>query len=122
MPMYNKTEMAQNAALYRLQRDPFEKVLRLINILNYIQEESVLNEHLILKGGTGINLTVFDLPRLSVDIDLDYIPNDSRDDMLANREIITTKLKAFMEGEGYHFSSDSRYHDEERESQKECRV
>ena len=92
MPMYNKTEMAQNASLYGFQRDTFEKVLRLINILNYIQEESVLNEHLILKGGTGINLTVFDLPRLSVDIDLDYIPNDNRDDMLANREIITTKL------------------------------
>ena len=110
MPMYNKTEMAQNASLYGFQRDTFEKVLRLINILNYIQEESVLNEHLILKGGTGINLTVFDLPRLSVDIDLDYIPNDSRDDMLANREIITTQLKAYMEGEGYHFSSDSRYH------------
>ena len=32
-----------------------------------------------LKGGTAINLFVRDLPRLSVDIDLAYLPLDSRD-------------------------------------------
>ncbi len=35
-----------------------------------------------LKGGTAINLFVRDLPRLSVDIDLTYLPLDSRDDAL----------------------------------------
>lgn len=32
-----------------------------------------------LKGGTAINLFVRDLPRLSVDIDLTYLPLDNRD-------------------------------------------
>lgn len=32
---------------------------------------------MILKGGTAINFTVFNLPRLSVDIDMDYTPNDT---------------------------------------------
>ncbi|MBR5014648.1 MAG: nucleotidyl transferase AbiEii/AbiGii toxin family protein [Bacteroidales bacterium] len=32
----------------------------------------------VLKGGTAINLTVFDMPRLSVDIDLDYCCNSSK--------------------------------------------
>jgi len=31
-----------------------------------------------LKGGTAINLFVRDMPRLSVDIDLTYLPLDSK--------------------------------------------
>jgi len=37
-----------------------------------------------LKGGTAINLFVCDFPRLSVDIDLAYLPLESRDLPLAN--------------------------------------
>jgi predicted nucleotidyltransferase component of viral defense system len=37
-----------------------------------------------LKGGTAINLFVRDLPRLSVDIDLTYLPLDPRDVALTN--------------------------------------
>jgi len=37
-----------------------------------------------LKGGTAINLYVRDMPRLSVDIDLTYLPLESRESALAN--------------------------------------
>ncbi|PWC18469.1 nucleotidyl transferase AbiEii/AbiGii toxin family protein [Brenneria corticis] len=37
-----------------------------------------------LKGGTAINLFVRDFPRLSVDIDLTYIPQESRNEALPN--------------------------------------
>jgi hypothetical protein len=37
-----------------------------------------------LKGGTAINLFVRDFPRLSVDIDLAYLPLEPRDEALAN--------------------------------------
>lgn len=37
-----------------------------------------------LKGGTAINLFVRDLPRLSVDIDLAYLPVNSREEALAD--------------------------------------
>jgi hypothetical protein len=37
-----------------------------------------------LKGGTAINLFVRDMPRLSVDIDLAYLPLDARDVALKN--------------------------------------
>ncbi len=47
---------------------------------------------LALKGGTAINLTVFDLPRLSVDIDLDYCGDESREVMLRRRNEITGNL------------------------------
>ena len=50
-------------------RDNLEKVMRLVEILNYFHDSPLLSKSLVLKGGTAINLTVFQLPRLSVDID-----------------------------------------------------
>ena len=46
--------------------------MRLVEILNYFHDSPLLSKSLVLKGGTAINLTVFQLPRLSVDIDLDF--------------------------------------------------
>jgi predicted nucleotidyltransferase component of viral defense system len=37
--------------------------------LEYLNTNPILKETLALKGGTAINLTIFNLPRLSVDID-----------------------------------------------------
>ena len=109
MPIYNKAEIGRVAQQHGFVRDTFEKVLRLKEILRYLNEEEYLREHLLLKGGTAINLTVFNLPRLSVDIDLDYTPNDTKEDMLKARERITTLIKDYMEREGYQLSSSSRF-------------
>ena len=64
-------------------RDTFEKVLRLKEILKFLNEDKFLREYLLLKGGTAINLTVFNLPRLSVDIDMDYTPK--MPELISNR-------------------------------------
>lgn len=48
----------------------WQQVRLLVEILPLVAEE----ECFALKGGTGINLFVRDLPRLSVDIDLAYLP------------------------------------------------
>lgn len=85
MPKYDKAELAREAARHGFVRDTFEKVLRLKEILVYFNENDYLKEHFALKGGTAIDLTIFELPRLSVDIDMDYIPNDSREVMMENR-------------------------------------
>ncbi len=97
MPIYNKVEIGRVAQQYGFVRDTFEKVLRLKEILRFLNEEEYLKEHLLLKGGTAINLIVFDLPRLSVDIDMDYTPNDKKGDMLDARERITALIKEYME-------------------------
>ena len=107
--MYNKAEIGRVAQQHGFVRDTFEKVLRLKEILCYLNEEEYLREHLLLKGGTAINLTVFNLPRLSVDIDMDYTPNDAKEDMLVAREKITSLIKEYMEAEGYQLSSGSRF-------------
>ena len=46
----------------------------LIDVLPYVAQQKVF----ALKGGTAINLFHRDLPRLSVDIDLTYVPVNDR--------------------------------------------
>ncbi|HEX5055764.1 MAG TPA: nucleotidyl transferase AbiEii/AbiGii toxin family protein [Gammaproteobacteria bacterium] len=61
--------------------DLYEKQVHLLlRVLPHIAAEPSL----ALKGGTAINLFVRDLPRLSVDIDLAYLPVEERDISLNN--------------------------------------
>lgn len=109
MPQYNRAELGRMATESGFVRDTFEKVLRLKEILRFFNEDDFLRGHLLLKGGTAINFTVFNLPRLSVDIDMDYTPNDNREDMLECRAKITETIKTYMESEGYQLSDASRF-------------
>jgi Nucleotidyl transferase AbiEii toxin, Type IV TA system len=52
----------------------------LLRILPYVMRD----RRFALKGGSALNLFVRDLPRLSVDIDLAYLPIEPRDLSLAN--------------------------------------
>ena len=94
---------------YGFVRDTFEKVLRLKEVLKYFNSDSYLQEHLVLKGGTAINMVIFNLPRLSVDINMDYITNGTKDEMAVAREQITVIIKEYMEIDGYQLSSESRF-------------
>ncbi len=105
---YTKAELAEKANEMNFVRDTLEKVLRLSEILNYLNTNPLTKENLVLKGGTAINLTVFDLPRLSVDIDLDFSQNLSRDEMLATREKIRDDIKIYMSTQGYSISPRSK--------------
>ncbi len=82
-------------------RDTLEKVYRLADVLKFMEEDELLLKSIALKGGTAINLTIFDLPRLSVDIDLDYCKSIEREEMLADREVITDRINKYMMANGY---------------------
>jgi len=110
MPVYNKAILSAQAAELGFIRDTFEKVLRLVDILGFINADPLLSEALALKGGTAINLTVFGLPRLSVDIDLDYMRNNSLDEMTTDREQINQLIASYVSGQGYSPSSKTREH------------
>lgn len=58
----------------------YRQVSLLIRMLPVVAEEEVF----ALKGGTAINLFVRNFPRLSVDIDLAYLPLEPRAQALAN--------------------------------------
>ena len=79
MNSYNKQALDIIAKEQGFIRDNLEKVMRLVETLNYFHDSPLLSKSLVLKGGTAINLTVFQLPRLSVDIDLDFTVDCDRD-------------------------------------------
>lgn len=56
------------------------QVALLVQVLPFIAEESCF----ALKGGTAINLFIRDMPRLSVDIDLTYLPVADRTSSLSD--------------------------------------
>lgn len=58
----------------------YKQVSLLIQTLPYVAKESCF----ALKGGTAINLFIRNFPRLSVDIDLAYLPLETRQKALTN--------------------------------------
>ena len=108
MPDYDKRKLGEQAKELGFIRDTLEKVCRLLEVLKYLNTNPILREALALKGGTAINLTIFNLPRLSVDIDLDYAKNDSKKEMLAERNYISSNIIKYMEANGYRLSPKSK--------------
>lgn len=98
---YDGIYLGEKAEELGFVRDTFEKVTRLADILEYFNTNPILEESLALKGGTAINLTIFNLPRLSVDIDLDYLITNSREEMLKQRELINSTIDRFMVSQNY---------------------
>ncbi|MDE2716250.1 MAG: nucleotidyl transferase AbiEii/AbiGii toxin family protein, partial [Chloroflexota bacterium] len=74
--------------------DMLERVAQLLGLLEAIQRHPFLRGKLALKGGTALNLFVFDVPRLSVDIDLNYVGAAGREAMLAERPQLEEALGA----------------------------
>lgn len=56
----------------------FAQTQLLLQVLPYV----ALDKDFALKGGTAINLFIRDMPRLSVDIDLTYLPLENRENTL----------------------------------------
>ncbi len=67
-----------------------EQVQLLVQILPLVAEEGVF----ALKGGTAINLFVRDMPRLSVDIDLAFLPAGEREEDLARCNAALARIAA----------------------------
>lgn len=70
-----------------------EKVIYLIQILNRFSEDIYLKNRFVLKGGTALNLFYFDYPRLSVDIDINYIGSSHREVMLQERNEVCSTIE-----------------------------
>ncbi|WP_291319193.1 nucleotidyl transferase AbiEii/AbiGii toxin family protein [Desulfonatronospira sp.] len=74
-----------------------------------------MEERFALKGGTAINLFVRDMPRLSIDIDLAWLPLEPREKTLEKMssalrniaDVIRTKIPGVTVGESYLLDTDS---------------
>ncbi len=72
-----------------MQNSPYHKQVQLLlRCLPAVGKESCFS----LKGGTAINLFVRELPRLSVDIDLAFMPLDPWDDAIVQVETSLKKI------------------------------
>lgn len=79
----------------------FEQVVLMLRAIPHLTAESCF----ALKGGTAINLFVRDMPRLSVDIDLAYLPVDEPRETALHKmssalaRVAAAVKKAIKEGE-----------------------
>jgi len=77
-----------------MAREPYAaQVALLVRVLPHVAAETVF----ALKGGTAINLFYRDLPRLSVDIDLTYLPIKDRTESLADINAAMDRLVTSIE-------------------------
>ena len=94
-------DLQAEAAATGFPLETLDKVIRLIELLNAFRSHPFLKGRMVLKGGTALNLFVFDLPRLSVDIDLNYVGSADREVMLAEREKVEQAITAICGREGF---------------------
>jgi len=78
-----------------------EKVLHLMHLMESLNSHPFLKGKWVLKGGTALNLFIFELPRLSVDIDLNYIGSLNREEMMIDRPKIEQACQAVFSREGF---------------------
>ena len=83
----------EQAAASGFPADAVEKVARLMHLLDAINRDAYLRDRFALKGGTALNLFHFGLPRLSVDLDLNYIGSPDRRVMLNERVLAESILE-----------------------------
>ncbi|MGV8138562.1 MAG: nucleotidyl transferase AbiEii/AbiGii toxin family protein [Mangrovibacterium sp.] len=76
--------------------------------MKFLNDNPLFSDNLALKGGTAINLLVFDLPRLSVDIDLDFTKSCSKEEMLQTRKLINNEIVNYLFSQGYVLSPNTR--------------
>ena len=97
---FSSSEVLQTAGATGFRAEMVEKVLHLLNLLNTLNSHPFLKGKWVLKGGTALNIFLFNLPRLSVDIDLNYIGVLDREKMLAERPMIEQALHSVFSREG----------------------
>lgn len=81
--------------------DVLEKAAHMLNLLDALRSHPFLENRLALKGGSALNLFVFEVPRLSVDIDLNYVGAEDREIMLRERPKVEQAIQAVSSREGF---------------------
>ena len=97
---FSSTEILTAARFVGFKEDVVEKVLYLMHLLNMLNSHPFLKGKWVLKGGTALNLFILRHPRLSIDIDLNYVGALDREEMLADQIKIKQVTQAIFSREG----------------------
>lgn len=106
----SKQKLLQEAKNTGFRAEILEKIFLLMDLLSEFQSYSQIKDKLVLKGGTALNLFHFNLPRLSVDIDLNYIGAIDREIMLIDREMVQTTITAICQKRGLFLERNPNVH------------
>lgn len=93
--------LAAEARATGFRPEMLEKAIHLLRLLESIRSHPYLGRRVALKGGTALNLFLFEAPRLSVDIDLNYVGGGERETMLAERPLVEQALEAVLGRDGH---------------------
>ena len=98
--MFSREYLEQLSSRTGFPLESMQKQMTLLDLLRELSRHPRLGKSYALKGGTAINLFFFELPRLSVDIDLNYIGSDDRQTMIAERPNLEQEMKRLIESRG----------------------
>jgi len=96
---YVRSDLEKMSSETGFIQNSLEKVLRLMDILDQISRHPFLKKCFVLKGGTALNVFYLDLPRLSVDADLNYVKEVGREGMTEDRKVIDPLLPELINEE-----------------------
>lgn len=83
---------------------PLETVFRLTQLLGQLSEW--FGDELLLRGGTALNLLHLELPRLSVDIDLDFVGAADAERAQQRRPELLAEIEALARAAGYEVAQE----------------
>jgi predicted nucleotidyltransferase component of viral defense system len=107
----SKEELLQEARRLGYKPEILEKVYRLLDIFRQMLSIPYLKERVVLKGGTALNLFYFQqLPRLSVDIDLNYIGAIEREIMLSEKPVIMDTIHKLLVQNQFQYYRSPQHH------------
>ena len=98
--MITSRDVNEAAGASGFRPDVVEKVLRLRGILERLDRHPITRGAWLLKGGTALNLLYLEVPRLSVDIDLNFVGAQDVDEMRKARPEFERALESVCEREG----------------------
>jgi predicted nucleotidyltransferase component of viral defense system len=98
--MTTRSEIEAVASEYGFRLDALEKVARLLGILHRLDRHDLTAGAWVLKGGTALNLFHLELPRLSVDVDVNFIGVEDVGALPGARERFEHGLRLCCEREG----------------------
>src|SRR5688500_470453 len=109
--MMSKAVLLREAKANNYKPEILEKVYHLLTTLDQFMSVPYLRERLVLKGGTALNLFCFDeVPRLSVDIDLNYIGHVDRKNMLEERPIVNEAIGQILHQNRFELDRNPTHH------------
>ncbi len=106
----DRDELTRLAAEQGFQVAALEKVIRLGDLLAEFSRNPLLRDGLLLKGGTPLNLCFGPPRRLSVDLDLNYVRAEDREQMLADRPELERAIRRIADARSYQVQASADEH------------